>query len=348
MKPITSLASTLFLFAALISGGCGGGGGGGGTNGSGSDVTGSLSGDLTPLTPEGQATSPYEVTVLGTLGGDSYAVALNNAGQVVGNYLGEGGATNAFIWEGGRMTALADSAQAADINDRGQVVGWLEQADGPEAFFFDKGLFRVNTLEGSSKALAVDNRGRVAGRRTTSREYAFIEDGQMESIAPNINGYAVAMNDSGQVIIKQVLQGSFHALLWENGAVTDLGTLGGGSTQVKGINAAGLVVGASQVAGGAYHAFLWEQGHMRDLGTFGGDSSSAVAINAKGQILIKSSGVDGDRFLLWQDGDATSLGNFGADYAEAMDLNDQGQIVGWLMLDSGEIRAFLATPNNQG
>jgi probable HAF family extracellular repeat protein len=31
-----------------------------------------------------------------------------------------------------------------------------------------------------------------------------------------------------------------------------------------------------------------------------------------------------------------------------MDLNDQGQIVGWLMLDSGEIRAFLATPNNQG
>ena len=348
MKITRSMTSILFLFATLVSGGCGGGGGGGST-GSSSDVVKPVSVSY----PAGESVdttgSAYNVTVLGTLGGDSYAVALNNQGEVVGNYLGSQGTTSAFLWKDGQMSQMAQSSQAADINDQGQAVGWLEMADGPKAFFFDNGLYQVNTQEGTSKALAVDNQGQVAGRRTTTREEAFTElDGVMTSVAPDVNGYAVAMNNVGQVVVKEVLADSFHALLVDGDLRTDLGTLGGDCTLVKGINDAGQVVGASQVAGGSYHAFVWADGRMQDLGTFGGDSSSAVAINAQGVVLVKVSRVDGDEFLLWQNGTTTAVGNLGSDYVEATDLNDQGQIVGWLMLQSGDIRAFLATPKSQG
>ena len=343
MKTTLSMTSMFFLFAALVSGGCGGGGGGGGNSEAG--VAESPSPTIGASESSGAADSAYEVTVLGTLGGDSYAIALNNAGQVAGNYLGDGGETNAFLWDAGRMARIAPSSQAADINDQGEVVGWLEKATGPEAFVYDRGLFAVNSQDGTSKALALNNHGRIAGRLTITREYAFTElDGVMQTVAPDINGYAVAMNDGGQLILKQVLPQGFHALFYAAGSLTDLGTLGGDSTLVKGMNGAGQVVGASQVTSGVYHAFLWADGRMQDLGTFGGESSTALAINATGQVLLKVSGIDGDRFLLWENGTATPLGNFGSDYVEATDMNDRGQIVGWLMLETGEIRAFLATP----
>jgi uncharacterized membrane protein len=120
MKTTLSMTSMLFLFADLVSGGCGGGGGN-----SEAGVAESPSATSDASGSGGAADSAYEVTVLGTLAGDSYAIALNNAGQVAGNYLGEGGETNTFLWDAGRMGRIAPSSQAADINDRGQIVGWL-------------------------------------------------------------------------------------------------------------------------------------------------------------------------------------------------------------------------------
>lgn len=67
-------------------------------------------------------------TYLGTLGGtDSSANAVNEVGQVVGNYRSSSGTTRAALWSGTTATDLGtlggSFSAAADINSTGQIVG---------------------------------------------------------------------------------------------------------------------------------------------------------------------------------------------------------------------------------
>src|ERR1700686_1759299 len=64
----------------------------------------------------------------------------------------------------------------------------------------------------------------------------------------------------------------------------DLGTLGGDSTAPSGVNAAGMVVGASTDASGAWHAFLWQNGVMTDMHRDWG--SGAIAISPDGSSVL--------------------------------------------------------------
>ncbi len=67
--------------------------------------------------------------------------------------------------------------------------------------------------------------------------------------------------------------------------VTDLGTLGGGSSTGYAINANGQVTGVAVTANGRLHAFLYTSGDgMIDLGTLGGGESKGNGINASGQV----------------------------------------------------------------
>ncbi|MGQ0639840.1 MAG: PKD domain-containing protein [Gemmatimonadaceae bacterium] len=78
-------------------------------------------------------------TLLGVLPGDSAsrALAINNAGQVVGvssvSFI-SGGLGRAFLWENGVMTALPSlggaNSNALGINAGGDVVGWSNTANG--------------------------------------------------------------------------------------------------------------------------------------------------------------------------------------------------------------------------
>ena len=139
-----------------------------------------------------------------------------------------------------------------------------------------------------------------------------------------------------------------HATLWQNGTVTDLGTLAGGDSEALGINANGQVVGLSFTNSNDIHAFLWTPaqpggttGTMTDLGNFGGtetySSAEAQGINNTGQVVGHSTGPDGQRrAFLWTPtepgGTTGAMIDIGAledgPTALAFAINDVGQVAG--------------------
>ena len=152
-----------------------------------------------------------------------------------------------------------------------------------------------------------------------------------------------------------------HAVLWQNGGITDLGTLpsGGYESEANAVNSRGQVVGAalnavpdaSSMASGTYwfgipygyqtRAFLWEKGVMRDLGTLGtGTDAQALLINEAGQVVgwsyvssnPSSFCVAGflttDSFIWDRKDGMKDLGSLGGTCTLATDLNNHGQVIG--------------------
>ncbi len=69
-----------------------------------------------------------KVLDLGTLGGCcSYAIGINDKGQIIGSSETDNGEQHAFLWDNGKMTDLGtlggDYSYPADINRHGQIVG---------------------------------------------------------------------------------------------------------------------------------------------------------------------------------------------------------------------------------
>lgn len=158
------------------------------------------------------------------------AVAINNAGQIVGFSPSVTGAGHAVLWSSAGViqdlgTLGGTTSEAVDINASGQVIGKSLIADASTHYFLwssGTGMQDLNTMLGP-----------VTG--------------------------VVEINDAGQIIgTYTAAGGASHAFLYTPGSgLRDLGTLGGATSAPTGLNNNGQVVGNSSLADATTHAFLW-------------------------------------------------------------------------------------------
>jgi len=122
-----------------------------------------------------------------------------------------------------------------------------------------------------------------------------------QAVSINANGEVVGGSGNG-VIDPLVGVEEIRAVLWKDGQIKDLGTLGGNHSVAIGINNRSQVVGFTvnttpdpfsllYFLGGGFtsgtqtRAFLWQEGHMRDLATLGGPDAQAFGLNKRGQVI---------------------------------------------------------------
>ena len=133
-----------------------------------------------------------------------------------------------------------------------------------------------------------------------------------------------------------------HAVVWVNGAIQDLGTLGPkyDASVALGINRHDQVVGWSGTRSGFEQAFVWRGGVMSPLATPAGLRSVATAINGNGQVAGGVFGGGRVRPAVWSGGALTILPTLGLGGA-ALAMDRFGTVVGWVKPRAGGLHAAM-------
>ena len=260
-----------------------------------------------------RANTLYTITELPPLatGSGAEAWAINNNSQVAGwstAFLGSG-TYQAVLWQNGSVATIGihngTGSVPYGINDSGQVVGGAGYNNSTSttstAFLWQNGMATtLGTLGGPSEANAINNNGQVVG------------------ISYDSAGYS-------------------HAVLWEDGAVTNLDVGSRSYSEAYGINSSGEIVGWSASLysnNDAIEPTLWQGGTGVALEMLPQhDSGQARAINNAGQVVGWLSSTNNilpyNQAFLWQNGvtdplPALSVGS--STYAYG--INRFGQVVG--------------------
>jgi len=291
----------------------------------------------------------YKVIDTGTLGGPSSFLGfegsrnINNHGVLAAGTdtstpasppfcLNDCFVEHATSWQEGVLTDLGTipngNGAAVWISDTGLIAGLslnglIDPVTGqPEleaVLWKDGGPINLGTFGGTqSIAGSVNDSGQVVGCAT--------------------NG--VSDSDSFSICMGVPQATQSRAFLWQDGAMQDLGTLGGPDANAFLVNEHGQITGWSFTNTTpstncpfplTTHTFLWESGKMTDLGTLGGTCSFPNWLNDRGEVVGQSN-LAGDSFthpFLWGRGKMRDLGALGGNFGNAISITEAGDIVGW-------------------
>jgi probable HAF family extracellular repeat protein len=247
-----------------------------------------------------------------------------------------------FLWQFLHMSALptlgGNNGQASAINNRGQIVGFAENGTvdsscPPNAtnnrialpVLWENGKAHALPTVGSDPdgvAFWINDQGQAVGYSgtCTAALHAVSWKNGTASPLPDLGTGAIAqgINNRGQIVgtVGSADGTTQYGALWQNGALTNLGTLPGDVAAIAtGINNRGQVVGSTWDSDFNWsHGFIWQNRVMTDLNTLFPASSNLFAVMAN-------------------------------------KINERGQISGMAIVRSGphagNIHAFLATPVRQ-
>jgi probable HAF family extracellular repeat protein len=214
----------------------------------------------------------------------SVALAINNHGEILGNFSDVQADQNAFLLRGGEIaliqpfgSTLNVSDSPRSINNLGQVAG----AIGNRGYIWDDGdvtelpaLPQSPSPAGAVQIGGINDLGVVVGTSglfATSQRAVMWKDGQVVSLG-QFDGFpltvASAINNRGQIVALGPGPGtSSRQVIWEDGAVTPLPVLEGGSSAVLvDINNSGQVVGwtafNNTFPNATTIATLWTEDHV--------------------------------------------------------------------------------------
>jgi len=253
-----------------------------------------------------------------------------------------------FLWRNGHMTALptlgGNNAQAAAINNREQIVGISE----------------TGALDPSCPS------------GTTAKTIAPVlwEKGEARAL-PTLpgepDGFAQGINNEGQAVGSSGVCGniSMHAVLWENGTVSQLPDLGVAGGIAYAMNNHNQAIGWVPTADGStIVASIWQKDRATGVITIttlpllpGDGAAFATGINNRGQV-VGSTFKDGawSHGFIGQDGMVTDLNTLIPEDSNlrivaASNINERGQISGMASViagpDAGIVHAILLTPVDQ-
>ena len=319
------------------------------------------------------------LTDLGTLGGPNSSVTFNvknTAGIIVGisqtgdsQLLGESWSSAAFystpnnvgfinlgfVWQQGQMRGLpnftgGNNGFATGANNFGQVVGWAENG------VHDPTCCCTQVLQFRPAMWTLGPPDQIHG---------------LPVLPGDTSGAATAINDNGQIVgISGICDQAVgrhtakHAVLWENGTVTDIYPNAPAAwwNTPTAINQHGDVVGFAGdpafVEGDILHAFMWtREDGIRQLKPLPNRTpphvdSEAYGINEARQVVGVSCDADqvDCRAVVWNNGttptDLNDLkGSYSGFLALAKDINNNGEITGRAIdPNTGALTAYLALP----
>jgi len=238
---------------------------------------------------------------------------------------------HAVVWRNGTLTDLGvlpggNSSQTDSITASGLIAGWSEN-----------GL--IDPLMGLPEGRAVlwTNDGKIIDLGTLPGGTESIE------IGANSRGQVVGFsnNDISDPFSLGGLSTQTRAFVWQDGVISDMGTLGGADALATNVNEAGQIAGISYTDSNfslncpyplTTHAFFWERGQMTDVGTLGGSCSVIGWMNNRGQVTGDSNlaGDQTSHAFFWDKAQGLKdLGTLpGGSFSYSYWINDVGDVVG--------------------